>query len=202
MASSLPLSVGPRTLGVGWLAVLAGLLVGLGGCARLERARECQRLAVTVNRTLGEVERLASAEDFSEEEPPVDAGAPDAALPDAAPPGLGRRGGTPPSLVVAPSDAGLAPEGSAAAPYRKMSALYLELAQELTTLEFSDERLAKQVDLYSKLMKRVARALDRLASANRSGTQPVVRSARAELTHLTERQRATSQQIDQICLSP
>jgi ribosomal 50S subunit-associated protein YjgA (DUF615 family) len=83
-----------------------------------------------------------------------------------------------------------------------MSKLYLSLSQDLAKIALKDEALARQVTQYGRLMKRTSRALNRLLDAHAQSNQHAVRAALTELEHLRERQRATSQQIDQICLRP
>jgi len=156
------------------------------GCARIERARECKQLAETVNARLDEVERLAprAAPSGSSTTDMLDAGV--------------RR--VPGAAHAADREGGAA--ASKAERYRRMAQLYLGLSREVASVDVADERLVKQIENYSRLMKRTARALDRLAEASQAGNHRGIRAATTELQTLQERQRTASQQIDQLCLSP
>jgi hypothetical protein len=100
------------------------------------------------------------------------------------------------------ADADVVSKAESVARYREMSKLYLRLSGELGAFTVRDERLAKHVGQYAQLMKRTARAVDRLADASAGANATVAQVAVNEIRHLRDRQRATSQQIDRLCLQP
>jgi hypothetical protein len=172
----------PRCSSHWFLLIVCGLPCGPLACTRIERAQECQQLAARVNAKLDAIEQMA---------------------PRPAPSGSAAKTADGGVLPVAPGgDAGVGAEVPSAPRYRQMAKLYLELSKELAGIELRDAQLGKQVEHYSRLMKRTARALERLADASASANHRALLVATNELRQLEERQRTASQQIDQICLRP
>ena len=99
-------------------------------------------------------------------------------------------------------DAGVVSNTDSVARDRKMAKLYLRLSRELAGLSVRDEKLARHVGQYSQLMERTSQSIERLADANATGNTAVAQVAANEIRHIRDRQRATSQQIERLCLQP